>query len=238
MNIPVTHNPEKYDRAITTHPFYNEMVDAILNFASKFAIPDSKILEIGIGTGTLTEKLVPKLKFSKYVGIESDKKCFDFSVKKFAGKSEIIFLNEDVDSAKENFDLIVSTFTDHHIPYEKKLDYFRKISKLLPKNGVYIAGEEFIEDFKNENERKSSLREYHGYIIEECSKRGFKEMAEIEALALENGLKKFDEFKTSLTKFLNTLKLSNLDVLEIKKIGPGDNILENSGIYVVFARKL
>lgn len=238
MNISVMDNPEKYDRAITAHPFYKEMVDSILNFASKFAVLDSKILEIGIGTGTLTEKLTPKLKFSKYVGIEPDKKCFDFYVKKFAGKSGIVFLNEDVDSVKENFDLIVSTFTEHHIPYEKKLDYFRKISKLLPKNGVYIAGEEFIGDFKNESERKSSLREYHGYIIEECSKRGFKKMAEIETLALENGLKKFDEFKTSLTKFLNTLKLSNLDVVEIKKIGPSNNILENSGIYVVLARKI
>lgn len=234
-NVKVVHDPAKYDRAIVNHPFYKEMVSEIIKIIKSHTGNGNKnILEIGMGPGTLTESLL-KLDLESFVGIEPEKEDYDYVKRKFsrADKKKIHFENVDMwdFSAKKKFDIITTSFVDHHIPPDKKVNYYKKILSMLSPNGIYIAGEEPIGSYSNEDERILKLFKYHGYIIKTCIEQGFFEMAEIETRALKNGVEGWDEFKISSSEYHSILKKAGMKVKRFEKLGPSE--LEEAGIYVI-----
>ena len=240
-NIPsgvsVLHRPQDYDRAIRVHPFYNEMAAKIIDFGNRYHPGRKKILEIGPFTGTLTERTIFCLNPKKYVVAEPEEEAFRFLKEKLGYIENLELVNEDLENLSgEKFDLVISSFVDHHIPYEQKEDYYRKINSLLHPGEVYVSGEEFIRDFENEKQKVNALKEYHGWIIQKCIEGNHFLMAEIEAHALKNGIENFDEYKTSLEKYLEYLKAADFEICEKEKIGPDDSVLKNSGIYVVVGK--
>lgn len=232
-NIKVVHDPAKYDRAIVNHPFYKEMVAEIIKTIKKHN-SDPRILEIGMGPGTLTEHIL-KIDFKDFVGLEPEKEDFDYVKKKFFNikKNKINFKNEDLwtFSSDEKFDIITTSFVDHHIPMDKKIKYYKKILDLLKPDGIYIAGEEPIGSYTNEDERILKLFQYHGNIIKTCIEEGFFEMAEIETRALKNGIECWDEFKIGSVMYKEILLESGMKVIRFDKLGPEE--LPEAGVYVV-----
>jgi len=236
--ISVIRNPRDYDRAIRTHPFYKEMLTQIIDFGRAYSPKRKRVLEIGAGTGTLTERAVFGVgQFDKYIAIEPDEGAFRFLKEKMGDTPKLELVNDRIENlAGEKFDLIISSFVDHHIPYEKKKEYYRKIHSLLHPEKAYVSGEEFVQDFKNEKERTDALKKYHGWVIRKCLEENHLLMAMIEAQALKNGIEKFDEYKTSLKKYLERMRSAGFEITEKRKIGPDDSVLKNSGIYVVVGK--
>jgi len=231
--VKVVNDPEKYDSAIVNHPFYKEMIKKVITTIKKHNSSPS-ILEIGMGTGTLTEHLL-KLNFTEFEGIEPEKEDYEFVKLKFKDfdKKKIAFKNIDLWNLKtdKKFDIITSSFVDHHIPPEKKLDYYKLILSLLKKDGLYIAGEEPISDYSNNDERIIKLFKYHGYIIKTCIENAHFDMAEIETRALKNGIEQWDEFKISVPKYKKILLDAKMNIIEFKKLGPDE--LSEAGVYVI-----
>lgn len=233
----VVDDPATYDQAIRKHPFYKEMTDLIVAMIKNHADSNRKILEIGAGTGTLTEKVI-KISYSQYSVIEPEKDAFSYLKNKFSKLrgSRHKLVNKDFLAIRgtKTFDIIFSSFVDHHISFKKKPVYYKKIFNLLKPKGIYIAGEELIRDFVGEGERKKALKEYHGYIIQEVIQRGDFDMAEIELRALRNGLDKFDEYKTSLTHYIQTISATGFRIRKCQELGSKKS---GGGIYVVVAAK-
>jgi len=232
-NVKVVHDPEKYDKAIVVHPFYKEMIETIIK-TIKLNSKKPHILEIGMGTGTLTEHLI-NLEYKRLIGLEPERIDYEFVCKKFikTKKPNVQFKNCDLWGFKpeDKFDIIVSSFVDHHIPTDKKVKYYEKILDLLEINGIYLAGEELISDYSTDDERIIQLFKYHGYIIKTCIENSDFDMAEIETRALKNGIERWDEFKISSNKYKETLNEAKMNILRFDKLGPKE--LKNAGIYVI-----
>ena len=77
-----------------------------------------KVIEIGPGTGAITDNILSKTK--NYIGIEKDRKLSEKLLKKY--KSEVKFLNQDIldSDFSKLFDKNIRLVEIYHIIYQRK----------------------------------------------------------------------------------------------------------------------
>jgi hypothetical protein len=102
---------------------------------------------------------------------------------------------------------------------------------MLDEKGIYLAGEEPIGDFSNNDEWIIQLFKYHGFIIKTCIEEGNFDMADIETRALKNGIEQWDEYKISIPKYKDILTKAGMKIINLEKMGPKE--LKEGGIYVI-----
>ena len=92
----------------------NEILNDIIKFGN--ITNEDIILEIGPGTGNLTEKIVKKYP-SKLIVVEKDKELSIFLIKKFENKVEVI--NKDILKCFDNFkyNKPIKVFEIYHTMY-------------------------------------------------------------------------------------------------------------------------
>jgi len=128
-----------------------EDFDVISKFMSQL-IPNSKIIDLGGGTGKLTDLFIK----NGYNAI-----CYDFS-KEMMRKSKEYFgelpyilddmINITTHFKQESIDGIIAFYSLFHIPRENIVEVFTGINKTLKKNGILCFsvqlgdGEEFIDE--------------------------------------------------------------------------------------------
>lgn len=122
------------------YPFdgYFDVFNIILNQIKE----DSKVLDIGFGTGILTKKMYD-LNCQIY-GIDFSKEMVSIAKNKMPnGKFyETDFNNElPIELKKEKFDYIISTYAIHHLEDEQKIDLILELSKMLNYEGKIIIGD-------------------------------------------------------------------------------------------------
>jgi len=93
-------------------------------------------LDIGCGTGELTDKLA--LKCNRVIGIDISKEMIGEARKRIQ-TANVEFINIDIDSflnnSKETYDVIISVATFHHLDMERTLT---KLKKKLNKDGLIL----------------------------------------------------------------------------------------------------
>jgi len=213
--------------------------------------PDYRIdmLELGPGTGTLTEKILSNpFRHELYRSlsfVEPEEIAINFTVDKIKD----IYLNPKIfsdilDIEQYKFDVIYGSFVFHHIPDSKKLESVAKARELLKPNGIIIFGEEFLTDYRGKNQKRFATIEYHGTVIDKLLKRtnifgkrkqADKDMVTIETLAMLNALTNFDESKTSLKKFESIAKRAGLQIQKVEKWFPREDL--DQGIYTIVLQK-
>lgn len=133
---------KKYDNSIIKFvPKYNEMLDAIIN-----SLPNTEnklsILDIGCGTGNLTQKLLNKYIDSQITAIDISEAMIE-AAKSKVNHSNIEFIVQDAleYEFKENYDIIVSTLTFQNFPNDAfKKKYYQNIYNSLNINGIFATG--------------------------------------------------------------------------------------------------
>jgi ubiquinone/menaquinone biosynthesis C-methylase UbiE len=130
---------------------YFELLDEVVSIMDY--APGIRILDIGIGTGFLTEKL-PKDILSYGIDI-SAKMLKILKMKKLKVKLKYgSFL--DIPFKDKYFDGIISTYAFHHIPYELQPAAFDEMNRVLKYRGLIIIGDLM---FKSKR-AKRNLRSY------------------------------------------------------------------------------
>jgi putative AdoMet-dependent methyltransferase len=130
---------------------YFELLDEVvsmMDYASGL-----RILDIGIGTGFLTERMPKDILLH---GIDISYKM----MKILKGKKLNVKLKYgsflDIPYKDNYFDEIISTYAFHHIPYELQPATFNEMNRVLKRNGSIIIGDLM---FKSKS-AKSKLRSY------------------------------------------------------------------------------
>lgn len=97
--------------------------------------PNKKVLEIGIGTGRLADKVAPYC--SKLTGIDISPKTVERAKVNLNKHGNITFICDDFNSYEfgETFDVIYSALTMMH--FEEKAHIITKIDKLLNYGGIF-----------------------------------------------------------------------------------------------------
>jgi 2-polyprenyl-3-methyl-5-hydroxy-6-metoxy-1,4-benzoquinol methylase len=224
---------ELYHRVERSHPFYEEMVEELHRCLRDYGKnkPLLRVLEIGAGTGLLTEELL-KLDGILVDAIDLDAECCDLLSKHIDDERCRCICADAVTFCQEGmYDVVISAFSHDHIPYTHRYDFARNIKRNLKPGGVYIMGGEILPYFQHEEERKTALYAYHCFIIEKALKDKNFEVAQIEINALKSGLEQTGDFKRHGGIFEDEMVSSGLIMLQKKKIGPLD-VHDVGGVFV------
>lgn len=132
------------------YPFdgYFDVFDIILNQIQE----NSKILDVGFGTGILTKQIYDK--GCIVYGIDFSEKMVLISKEKMPNATFYqLDFNDDLPNGlkQEKFDYIISTYAFHHLDDNKKIDFILELSKMLNDNGKIIIGD---ISFNNQNEQE------------------------------------------------------------------------------------
>ncbi|TKH16004.1 class I SAM-dependent methyltransferase [Peribacillus simplex] len=157
---------KSYDDTVSGHDIeYQEVFknyDRILDSVTDRA--HGHVLEFGVGTGNLTERLLKKgLKVS---GIEPSPAMREIAVSKLRGKTEIAD-GDFIDFPKpEQVDSIVSTYAFHHLTDEEKEKAIANYGKLLNTGGKIVFADTMYQS-----------REAHERAIQDARQAGFHNLA-------------------------------------------------------------
>jgi SAM-dependent methyltransferase len=212
---------QAYHAAEKTHPFYLEMIDEI-HHQIKVASQNRKntaILELGAGTGLLTQELIVKHPQHSITALEYDWKIHKLLTHHVEGKAHCVCGDAVTYEAEHPFDILVSSFAHDHIHFDLRHKFSKNIRKNLKPGGRYIMGGEILPYFDSEPKRLESLYTYHLFIINKALKERHFEVAKLEIDALRSGADQIGDFKRHEGMFEEEMS-PGFRLVEKKKIGP------------------
>ena len=109
-----------------------------LDVLSGYLKPKSKILDIGCGSGKpIDEYLVTK--GYEVIGIDISEKQIEMALKNVPQATYLVKDMSELDFIENSFDTVVSFYAIFHIPREEHLELFKKIHKVLKKDGLFLT---------------------------------------------------------------------------------------------------
>lgn len=122
--------------------------DALLDWVAENSgiTKESRVLELGSGTGNLTLRLPESREITC---VDVSEKMETLLLEKITHSGERSFIKDDVlavfDRDIGSFDSIVSTYTVHHLTKEEKKTLFKRLWSSLNEEGVVAIGDLMIE---------------------------------------------------------------------------------------------
>ncbi|GAA0713099.1 hypothetical protein GCM10008904_26990 [Paraclostridium ghonii] len=167
---------KEYDKSVelssNEYPFdgYYNVLNYVYNAISKKGKND--ILDIGFGTGVLTNKLYED--GANIFGIDFSQEMINIAQEKMPNG---VFIQHDFNNklpiklTSEKFNYIISSYAIHHLDNYKKVEFIEELEKLLKPDGKIIIAdvsfktEKDLIDCKNKNMDKWDADEI--YMVEE-----------------------------------------------------------------------
>jgi tRNA (cmo5U34)-methyltransferase len=105
---------------------------------------DPAILDIGAGTGLLSEMLLETCPGATITLLDISEKMLDVARVRFRGREKIRFVVRDYRHGDLGgpFDVIISALSIHHLAREEKRDLYRRIHRGLGRGGVFVNADE------------------------------------------------------------------------------------------------
>lgn len=143
---------EEYDTSVklssegSTYPFvgYNEIVNKIYDIV--ISKSNATVLDIGFGTGTLTQKLYQY--GCDVYGQDFSSKMIELASNKMpnANLYQGDFTKGIVKQLKQrSYDFIVATYSIHHLKEDEKVKFLHELLTLLDKDGMILIGDVMFE---------------------------------------------------------------------------------------------
>lgn len=100
--------------------------------------PDSRVLEIGCGIGTVTGLIAGFLSSGRILGTDISPKSIEIAKERLGSKSNVEFLVSDMSdfSDERKFDIVVLPDVLEHIPVAEHKNLFARIRKCMHENSV------------------------------------------------------------------------------------------------------
>lgn len=134
-------------------PCFDEFYDVLLDLAeSKNEVRN--ILDLGAGTGLMTNFLLKKFPNAKYTLIDFSEEMLNIAKRRFQRLTNISYIKTDYRDYKFNnhYDVIISALSIHHLKNAEKKQLYAKIYEILEFGGVFINGDQFlVRSLNNEN---------------------------------------------------------------------------------------
>lgn len=127
-------------------PRYEEMLQALIA-ALPFDKKDKlRIVDLGCGTGNLTEKLIQVYPGASITCIDLAENMLKMAKSKLKDHPNIRFWLGDVRrfDYQENYDLIVASMVLHHVEGREKPRFYRRLYQALSKRGVFFCIDIFV----------------------------------------------------------------------------------------------
>lgn len=239
MVYDLVSDPALFHRYMRKHLFIPDSDAAAVALAKHFAsrlTGTPSILEIGSGTGALSEKLVAA-GLSNLDVVDPDQEMVRFwkQLKKERGLQQdgAVFIEklENFESPRdEPYDLLVSQGVHHHIQtylghdQNYRMTFLKHCRSFLRQGGYYILSDEFVYDYGGDEERRiEHLDRWYRRVISSAFADGYPPLAYLEYGFWLNDRSATGERKESVEDFLNRLqsegKKAPFEVESVTKFG-------------------
>lgn len=138
-----------YDRtARASMPGYASMHGMLVHGIPFLPTRSFRVLELGVGTGTLTEALLAEFPHARLTGVDISPRMIARArqkLRRFRDRVELVAapLEEFRD---EGFDAVVSALAIHHLPDREKWRLFRRLRRGLPPGGYFGDGDDHLPE--------------------------------------------------------------------------------------------
>ena len=134
-------------------PCFDDFYEGTTHFITSNITEPKRILDLGAGTGLLSYFWYQCFKESEYVLVDIAGEMLEVAKKRFAGLENVSY--QILDYAKElpveEFDVIMSALSIHHLEDKDKEDLFLRIYDKLPNCGVFINYDQFCAGSEDMN---------------------------------------------------------------------------------------
>jgi len=175
---------EAFDNQVLKNiPKYPEMLTALIN-----AIPDNKenpkVLDLGCGTGNITQKLLTRFPQAEVTCLDLSENMIKIAKNKLSQYKSIEYIIGDFTETEitEKYDAIISSLALHHIPNDKeKQEMYQAIYEALNKNGVFynadviLGNSTYNEELNNKIAQEDMIN--NGVTLEEIQEHKGKREA-------------------------------------------------------------
>lgn len=137
---------EKYDSNRKKFiPCFDDYYESTTKFIASNIAKPKRILDLGAGTGLLSYFWYKYFSESEYVLVDIAEEMLNIARKRFDGLNNISYqvLDYSKNLPDENFDLIASALSIHHLENDDKIKLFERIYEKLPINGLFINYDQF-----------------------------------------------------------------------------------------------
>ncbi|WP_297427512.1 class I SAM-dependent methyltransferase [Clostridium sp.] len=127
-----------------------------------------KILDLGAGTGLLTELVIKKYPNAEYTLVDIAEEMLDIAKERFELLDNVSFNVEDYRDGISGgkYEAIISSMSIHHLDFNEKRNLYKNIFDILEEGGVFVNADQV----KGEDcESEEIVKEYQLSHIENCS---------------------------------------------------------------------
>lgn len=120
-------------------PNLNQMYSIVAELAnSDVTVP--KILDLGAGTGLLTNYMLKKYPHSYFTLLDISDEMLNIARERFKGNPKFRYIHGDYIEYNfaEKFDIVISSLSIHHHNDSSKRDIYSKVYKNLNDNGIFL----------------------------------------------------------------------------------------------------
>lgn len=175
---------EAFDNQVLKNiPKYPEMLTVLIN-----AIPDNKenpkVLDLGCGTGNITQKLLTRFPQAEVTCLDLSENMIKIAKNKLSQYKSIKYIIGDFTETEitEKYDAIISSLALHHIPNDKeKQEMYKAIYEALNENGVFynadviLGNSTYNEELNNKIAQEDMIN--NGVTLEEIQEHKGKREA-------------------------------------------------------------
>ena len=126
-------------------PCFNDFYQSTTEFITSNIAKPKRILDLGAGTGLLSYFWFQHFPESEYVLIDIADEMLNVARKRFSGINNVSYqiLDYSNELPKEDFDVIASALSIHHLEDNKKSNLFARVYDILPSGGLFVNYDQF-----------------------------------------------------------------------------------------------
>ncbi len=196
---PLPH-PQVYEDEYLSMP-WRHMADYYLGYLTKNTPPDATLLDTMCGPGLLLGQLGQARPDIRLTGVDNNPDYIAYAKNKYPN---VTFIEQDILTWSPNrqFDVVLSTGSFHHIPFEKQSHFLTLLKQWTKESGFILLPDPFIAPYTSEKERMlGALELANEYLKEVITADGTLEVIKTTLGILSNDVLADGEYKTSIERF-------------------------------------
>ena len=161
-------------------PNYNDLFGTAKEIIPFDVDKSIKVLDLGAGTGLFSKHVFEKYPNAEFVLIDLAEKLLDSAKTRFKDyddQFEFIVKDYRTIEGEEEYDLVISSLSIHHLTHEEKKKLFKSIYRILKHNGLFIN----VDQIRGETSYLSEL--YWNHWLEQIKNSGATEQQITESIA-------------------------------------------------------
>jgi ubiquinone/menaquinone biosynthesis C-methylase UbiE len=222
-----------YDGIFLENPLYKATIERMVALVSDGN--GKEILDLGCGTGILSERLIRNFPDAMVTGVDPSVGMREVYSDRFKRQGEVTVAEGSslaVPAARNSFDWVLSNLALHHVTPQQRDDCAAELARVLKPGGYLIYADLFcdVDGTTDDPERCRDLIEKGIFHALYCLDHGAYRMMILMLHSLPLDLRNDGEYLTTTERWGGALKEAGFAEMEVLRIAP-----EEAGIRIIKA---